>query len=89
MFTAFFQDGLNIGDVDVLCELGQELGLDRHALRTALKTGHYRKAHLASLQHATEEIHITAVPTFVTNRQVLRGLPSASQLTEFVSQAQS
>ena len=89
MFTAFFQDGLNIGNVDVLCELGQELGLDRHAFRAALETGQYRESHLASLRHATEEMHITAVPTFVTDRQVLRGLPSSSLLTEFLSQAQS
>ena len=89
IFTAFFQEEQNIGELDVLCDLAQELELDRQAFRLALETGQYRERHLASLRHATEEMHITAVPTFVIDRRVLRGLPSSTVLQQFLSQAQS
>lgn len=88
MFTAFFQEEQNIGERDVLCGLAHELGLDRQAFRTALETGQYRERHLAALRHATQEMYITAVPTFVTNGQVLSGLPAVSQLRHFLSIAQ-
>jgi predicted DsbA family dithiol-disulfide isomerase len=89
MFTAFFQEEQNIADLNVLSRLAGELGLDRQAFRRALETGQYRERHLASLRHATEEMRITAVPTFVSNGQVLRGLPSSTaQLHQFLSQAQ-
>jgi predicted DsbA family dithiol-disulfide isomerase len=87
MFTAFFQDGRNIGDINVLCEIAQELGLDGEQFRKALETGRYRERHLAALRHATEDMQITAVPTFAVNGHVLRVLPSSSQLQQFLSQA--
>jgi predicted DsbA family dithiol-disulfide isomerase len=87
MFTAFFQDGRNVGDINVLREIAQELGMDPKEFRTVLETGHYRERHLAALRHATEDMQITAVPTFAVNGHVLRGLPSSSQLQQFLSQA--
>ena len=89
MFTAFFQEEQNIGDLAVLSELAEELGMDREAFRRALETGQYHERHLAALRHATEEMKITAVPTFVSDGQVLRGLPSSGQLQQFLTQAQS
>ena len=85
MFTAFFQEERNIGEFDVLTELGKELGLDQQAFRTALETGPYRQLHRAALRHASEEMQITAVPTFVMDGRALRGLPSPSQLGRFLA----
>jgi predicted DsbA family dithiol-disulfide isomerase len=84
-FTAFFQEERNIGDLEVLTEVGEELGFDRQALRTALQTGQYHDRHRAALRHAYEEMHITAVPTFLMDGRMLRGLPSPSQLTVFLA----
>ncbi len=89
MFTAFFQEEQNIGELDVLCNLAQELDLDRQTFKRALETGQYRERHLVSLRHATEEMHITAVPTFVFDRHVLRGVPSSAVLQQFLTQARS
>jgi predicted DsbA family dithiol-disulfide isomerase len=89
MFTAFFQEERNIGDINVLGEIAQELGLDDQEFRKALETGQHRERHLAALRHATKEMQITAVPTFAVDGHVLRGLPSSSQLQQFLSQAQS
>jgi predicted DsbA family dithiol-disulfide isomerase len=88
MFTAFFQEEQNIGELDVLCGLAEELGMDRQAFRRALETGQYRERHSAALRHAAQEMHITAAPTFVIDRHVLRGLPSLSMLRQFLTHAQ-
>jgi predicted DsbA family dithiol-disulfide isomerase len=82
MFTAFFQEERNIGDLEVLTEVGEELGFDRQALRTALQTGQYDR-HRAALRHAYDEMPITAVRTFAMDGRMLRGSPS--QLKEFLA----
>jgi predicted DsbA family dithiol-disulfide isomerase len=84
MFTAFFQDERNIGDLDVLTELAGWLQMDSNAFCTALEKGQYRERHRAGLRHAYEA-GITAVPTFVMDGLVLRGLPSPSQLQAFLA----
>ena len=43
MFTAFFQEEKDIGDISVLTELAEELGLDGEDFRKALETGTYRR----------------------------------------------
>ena len=42
LFRAFFEEGADIGDIDVITQLGAGLGLDAADLRTALEAGHYR-----------------------------------------------
>ena len=74
MFTAFFQESLDIGDITVLTTLARELGLDGEEYRDALETGRYREAHRRELEHAYREARIQSVPTFVIGGQVLRGL---------------
>jgi predicted DsbA family dithiol-disulfide isomerase len=76
VFTAYFQQGRDIGQAGVLAELAAEAGLDREGFRGALDAGKYRETHRQSLRHAIEEAHITAVPTLVFGRQTLRGLPA-------------
>src|SRR6476619_688448 len=41
LFRAFFEDGLNLNNLDVLLSIATSIGLDREALRTALETGQY------------------------------------------------
>ncbi len=63
LFTAYFAEGLDIGDVEVLAALGAEIGLDPAALRGSLATD----AHADRLKRAEREarsLGITGVPTF-------------------------
>jgi predicted DsbA family dithiol-disulfide isomerase len=76
IFTAFFQEGRDIGQVETLARLASEVGLDSEEFRRALETRKYREAHERALRHAYEEAHITAVPTFIFGNQTLRGLPA-------------
>jgi len=87
MFTAFFQEERNIGDIDVLAVLADEMGLEQDDFRAALATGRYRPAQRHALAPAWMVAHVTAVPTFVVGRQVVRGLPSEQTLETLVEHA--
>jgi predicted DsbA family dithiol-disulfide isomerase len=76
IFTAYFQQGRDIGQAGVLAALAEEAGLDREEFRRALAAGKYREAHRLALRQAIEEAQITAVPTLVFGRQTLPGLPA-------------
>jgi len=74
MFTAFFRESLDIGDIKVLTSLAKEIGLDPNAYRDALRDGTYSEMHQALLQQAYEQVQVTAVPTFLVGNRLLRGL---------------
>ena len=74
MFTAFFRESLDIGDIEVLTSLAKEIGLDPNAYRDALRDGTYSEMHQALLQQAYEQVQVTAVPTFLVGNRLSRGL---------------
>jgi predicted DsbA family dithiol-disulfide isomerase len=85
MFTAFFQDELDIGDINVLTELAGELGLNQQAYREALETRKYKEAHQEALQHAYYEADIQAVPTFIIGETVVQGARPKETLEKIIS----
>jgi len=66
VFQAYFTRGLDIGNIDVLAQLGKGLGLDTAALRKALETGKYRKE-LDERKTAASILNVNAAPTFIIN----------------------
>lgn len=86
MFTAFFQEELNIGQEDVLTSLAAQIGLDAAAYRQALQNRTYQARHQAALQHATDEMGITAVPTFVIGNRIYRGLLREKDFLHIIEQ---
>mgnify|MGYP002630957379 CR=1 FL=1 len=82
MFAAFFQESQDIGDIDVLTVLAEEIGLDGVAFRQALDVGTYADTHQMLLRLAYEEVSITAVPTFLIGSRLIRGLVTAEGLIE-------
>lgn len=89
VFVAFFQEGKDIGDLDVLTELARDVGLDADAFRVALEARTYREVHQAALRHAVEEMGITAVPTFVIGPRVFVGLQSKETLERAIAEAEA
>ncbi len=87
VLEAFFVEGRDIGDIDVLTELAGEVGLDRAAFAEALKTRKYREAHQHALRHAYEEAGVSGVPMFVIGDRVLAGLQSRETLEAAITQA--
>jgi predicted DsbA family dithiol-disulfide isomerase len=63
LFAAYFSHGLDIGNLDVLRQIGQDVGLDAGAMLNAVQSGRY----LQKLEEAKEDAAdrgVTGVPTF-------------------------
>jgi predicted DsbA family dithiol-disulfide isomerase len=74
ILEAFFVEGQDIGQIDVLTRLAGEVGLQEKEFEEALRTRKYREAHRRALRHAYEEAGVTGVPMFVIGDRVLTGL---------------
>jgi len=68
LFKAYFTEGKNIADHNVLVQLGEDIGLETGLVKTALAGEEYRDNVLNDIQEA-EAIGIRGVPFFVLNRQ--------------------
>ncbi|WP_018480116.1 DsbA family oxidoreductase [Pontibacter roseus] len=86
MFTAFFQEEQDIGDVEVLTRLAEEVGLEGEDFRQALQTRRYKEVHQQALRHATQEMGVRAVPTFLVGNKVVRGLLREEDLRKLIKQ---
>lgn len=64
MFTAYFTEGRDIGDMDVILTEAEAGGLDTAALRTALEEGRYAER-VAQGSDRARAAGVTAIPTFV------------------------
>ena len=67
IFKAFFEDGLDIGDTDVLLDIAAICGLDPESLEEALNEQRYTAAVVEDERLATE-VGITGVPFAVVSR---------------------
>jgi predicted DsbA family dithiol-disulfide isomerase len=85
LFRAFFQDGRDIGQVTVLCDIGLAAGVDPVELRRCLEERTLQAEVEEELQMAGR-YQITAVPTFIVgNRFMLRGLVAEEQLQRAIA----
>lgn len=84
MLSAFFQRGLDIGDIDVLTMLAGEIGLDKSAYREVLESRKYKEAHQQALEHAYNDINITAVPTMIIGDRMVPGMRSMESLEQII-----
>ena len=86
VFTAFFQDELDIGDVDVLTAIIGALDLPENEFREALQIRKYKEIHQKELQHAYYEANIQAVPTFFIGDIELPGVRSKEVLERAINE---
>jgi predicted DsbA family dithiol-disulfide isomerase len=80
VLKAFFMEGQDIGQIDVLTRLVGEVGLNEKEFEAALRTRRYREAHRQALRHAYEGAGVTGVPMFVIGDRVLTGLQDRQTL---------
>jgi predicted DsbA family dithiol-disulfide isomerase len=62
MYTAYFTEELDIGELDVLTALAQRIGLDGADFRAALENGTYRQTQEEALKIA-KSLEVKSVPT--------------------------
>lgn len=86
VFTAFFQEEKNIGEMDVLVEIAKEVGLNTDDFREALENRTYKEKHEKAMHHAYYEQGIQAVPTFVIGDCVVQGVRDKETLEAAIEQ---
>ena len=87
LFKAFFEDGRDISDHEVLVDVAREIDLDAVIVADLLKTD-------ADVQAVREEAEtfrqmgVSGVPTYIANRAVaVQGAESAEKLAKFLKHA--
>tara|TARA_Y100001970_G_scaffold103185_1_gene129532 strand:- start:23675 stop:24280 length:606 start_codon:yes stop_codon:yes gene_type:complete len=70
IFTAFFQDGLDIGQKNVLVSCAADIGLDPYKFGLELSSGRYRSECDRQLLYGRESLQISSVPTFIINENL-------------------
>lgn len=68
LFSAFFERGRDLRDIDELVALAAEVGLDACDARTMLETGRYADAVRAD-RHAAAAHGVTTIPTYMVPGQ--------------------
>jgi predicted DsbA family dithiol-disulfide isomerase len=68
VFRACWEEGQNIGEVEVLCRLAGECDLDAADVRQALADGRYRQR-VEEQQQWARQAGVNGVPTFIFNEK--------------------
>lgn len=86
LFKAYFVDGRNIGDADVLVQIAESVGLPGDKAREVLTTRSFKAAVDADWQKS-REYGVTGVPTYVANGRGVVGAQPYEVLEELVESA--
>jgi predicted DsbA family dithiol-disulfide isomerase len=68
IFAAYFSQGLDIGDLEVLSKIVQEAGIDAALLADAVRNNTYA-SRLQQAQRLAAQTGVSGVPTFVLNNK--------------------
>ena len=74
LFRAFFEDGRDIGDVEVILDVAAPVGLDPNELRKVLAEGLYTEKVLAD-EELSRKLGVSSVPTMLVT-------PAGAELSE-------
>jgi len=83
LFRAYFVDGRNIGDAQVLLEIAQQVGLDQAKAREVLEKRTF-KAAIDADWHKSRQYGVTGVPTFVHHGKGVVGAQPYEALVELI-----
>jgi len=84
IFRAFFERGEDIGNIDVLLALAQQLELDGDSLRMALTSHEFAESVLADESEAAR-LGVSGVPAFIANRKAaLSGVQPVENLRKLI-----
>lgn len=71
-YRAFWEDGVNLGQVSVLQQLGEQVGLDVKEMKERLDTGYYTPQAQAQYEEAIS-IGVNGIPSFIIGRYFFAG----------------
>lgn len=81
LFSAYFTEGRDLSDRDVLADIAESVGMDRNEVRTALDSDAHKEAALDQLARGLE-LGISGVPFFVFDERV--AISGAQDVDTFV-----
>ena len=87
VFRAYFAEGMNIGDIPNLIQLGKTIELPENEIQSVLENRSHKDSVDADWSRSYQ-LGITAVPTFRVNRQVLVGAQPYNVLVNFLESNQ-
>ena len=85
VFRAYFADGRNIAEVNILADIATSVGLDAKEAHDMIAARTFKEAVDTDWTRAYES-RVTAVPTFVMNGQTLVGAQTFNALADFALQ---
>lgn len=83
LFDAYWEEGRDIGRVDVLVDVGHGAGLDRTAVKAALDVDRFTDE-VRTLREEAERRGVRGVPTLLTGEEILEGYPPEGELESFL-----
>ena len=84
LFKAYFEDGRDIGDIDVLVEIASETGMDTALVADLLEEGADREI-IEREDELAHKMGITGVPTFIfANKYAVSGAHDPETLLELI-----
>ena len=84
LFKAFFQDGLDIGKLEILLQLAEKLDMDTDGLATESQMVSYVRKVMQDEEMA-RQANVRAVPAYVANGKVLAaGVQTLVQLQQLI-----
>ena len=90
LFRAFFKEGRDLADTEVLLDVGHSVGLDRDELRAALDEGRHTPK-VVEDEHLAQQVGISGVPALVISagRQayLLTGAQPVETVREVIARA--
>ena len=82
-FTAYFADGRNIADMDVLADIAAAAGLPGNEVAPVIESGRFTAAVDADWERS-RRLGIRVIPTFRVNGRKMEGAKSYESLVRFV-----
>lgn len=67
VYHAYFEKELDIGEMDVLCALAEQAGLDVTEFRQVLEDGTYTAAVKEEVEHSRNVLNVTGIPSIYLN----------------------
>ena len=71
-YRAFWEEGVNLGQISVLQQLGEQVGLDAQEMKERLDIGHYTAQAQAQYEEALS-IGVNGIPSFIIGQYFFSG----------------
>jgi predicted DsbA family dithiol-disulfide isomerase len=84
IFKAVFVEGRDIGDIDVLVDIAEELGLEVYTFNNLLRDGLFKEAQEGALKHAYFGSEVEEVPTYKIMKLRISGAVGRSAMEKFI-----